>query len=86
MYKHKHRFATEKDYQFYYIDHYFSKSTEEFIDKINKGDAMFRSKKYALHRISKYFSQSEFTEEKRLLIQNRTGINLSRFIQYFNKI
>jgi len=82
LYQHEHRFATERDYKYYYIDHYYSKSTEEFIDKLNKGDAMFRSRHYALHRISKYFSQSEFTEEKRLMIQNRTGLNLSSFINF----
>ena len=82
LYKHKHRFATEKDYKYYYIDHYYSKSTEEFINKINKGDAQFRSVKYALHRIDKYFSQSNFTEENRLMIQNRTGLNLSCFVNF----
>ena len=56
LYQHRHRFATEKDYKYYYIDHYYSKSTEEFIDKINKGDAMFRSKRYALYRIYKNFN------------------------------
>jgi len=84
LYQHKHRFATENDYKYYYIDHYYSKSTEEFINKINKGDAMFRSKKYSLHRIRKYFSQSDFTEEKRLMIQNRTGINLTSFVNFSN--
>ena len=83
LYQHKHRFATEKDYKYYYIDHYYSKSTEEFINKLNKGDAMFRSRHYALHRIIKYFSQSEFTEQKRLMIQNRTGINLTE-LKNFN--
>ena len=79
LYKHRHRFATENDYNYYYIDHYYSKSTEEFIDKLNKGDAMFRSIGYALHRINKYFLQSDFTEEKRLMIENRTGYNLTKF-------
>ena len=83
FYKKKYNVSTRKpDRKYYYIDHYYSKSTEEFINKINKGDAMFRSRHYALHRISKYFSQSEFTEEKRLMIQNRTGLNLSSFINF----
>ena len=80
--KHKGRYSIENDYKYYYIDHYYSKSTEEFINKINKGDAQFRSVRYALHRIDKYFSQSKFTEEKRLMIQNRTGLNLTIFKNY----
>lgn len=33
----------------------------------------------------KYFSQSEFTEEKRLMIQNMIGINLTKFKNYTSK-
>ena len=77
------RFATEKDYKYYYIDHYFSKSTEEFINKINKGDAAFNiNERYNMHRIWKYFSQSNFTEEKKMMIENRTGLNLTFFMNY----
>ena len=83
--KHNHRFATENDYKYYYIDHYYSKSTEEFINKINKGDAQWRKLGFTLHRIDKYFSQSEFTEEKRVMIENRTGLNLTRFKNYLSK-
>ena len=82
LYKHFYRFATEKDYKYYYIDHYYSKSTEEFINKINKGDAMFESKSYTLHKIWKYFSQSRYTEEKRLMIENRTGLNLTYYMNF----
>ncbi len=72
----------KKDYKYYYIDHYYSKSTEEFINKINKGDAMFESKSYTLHKIWKYFSQSRYTEEKRLMIENRTGLNLTYYMNF----
>ena len=82
-YKHYNRFATEKDYKYYYIDHYFSKSTEEFINKINKGDAALNiNERYNMHRIWKYFSQSNFTEEKKMMIENRTGLNLTFFMNY----
>ena len=85
LYKHKRKLSTENDYKYYYIDHYYSKSTEEFIDKIKKGDAQYRTLSYTLHRIYKYFSQSDFTEEKRLMIQNLTGINLTIFKNYSSK-
>ena len=82
LYKHYGPYATENDYKYYYIDHYYSKSTEEFINKLNKGDAYHMDIEYSIWRIDKYFKQSQFTEEKRKMIENRTGLNLSRFINY----
>ena len=46
-------FASENGYKYYYVDHYYCKSTEEFIDKINKGDAFFTRQSYVYHRIDK---------------------------------
>ena len=82
LYKHINIWATENDYKYYYIDHYYSKSTEEFINKINRGDALFKDPRYIFKRIAKYFGQSKFTEEKRQMIENRTGLNLSRFYNF----
>ena len=31
----------KSDFEYYYIDHYNFKSTQEFIDKVNKGDVLF---------------------------------------------
>jgi len=72
-------YSTEPDYKYYYIDHYFSKSTIEFIDKINKGDALHDTIKYKMHKINKYFAQSNITKEKIDLIENKTGLNLSMY-------
>ena len=45
------------DYRYYYIDHYYSKSVEEFTEKINKGCAFSGGDiKYKLFRIKRYFS------------------------------
>ena len=51
------------DYTNYYIDHYSSKSTEEFAKKINKGSATHQfSNKFS--RIKVYFEYNEVTQEK----------------------
>ena len=72
-------FSNQNDYKHYYIDHYYSKSTEEFIGKINKGDPYINTLKYVMGKVEKYFSQSEITKEKLDLIENRTGLNLSEY-------
>ena len=72
-------YTTEPDYNYYYIDHFFSKSTMELIDKMTKGDALHESEKYSMFRINKYFSQSNITKEKIDLIENKTGLNLSMY-------
>ena len=70
---------TEPDYKDYYIIHYYSKSTEEFIDKIIKGDVYSTTTHHTLHRVEKYFNQSEMTIEKIDMIEKSTKLNLSKF-------
>ena len=67
------------DYNHYYIDHYYSKSTEEFINKINRGDALFPSVAYKLARVKKLSKQVNFTKEKIEMIEKETGLNLSKY-------
>ena len=47
---------TEKpDYKYYYIDHFYFKSTEEFINKINKGDCFYGNHRHLnLYWINRY--------------------------------
>ena len=71
--------ALEIDDKYYYIDHYYSKSTEEFIEKINKYDFLHSDIGYKLLRIDKYFSQSEITKDKLDLIEKRTGLNMTKY-------
>jgi hypothetical protein len=66
------------DYKFYYIDHFYSKSTEEFINKIIKGDAIFGNNKHQVYRrIYFYFSKNRITLEKINLIKRKSGLNIS---------
>lgn len=66
------------DFLFYYIDHFFSKSTEEFITKIVKGDGIFGNHINSLYnRIYIYFKLNVITLEKVNLIKQKTGLNIS---------
>ena len=81
----KGQYSSEPDYNYYYIDHYYSKSTEEFINKLNRGDAVSTSKKYYMERVKKYYLQSNFTKEKIEMIENGTGLNLSIYKKLLSK-
>jgi len=70
----------------YYIDHYCFKSTEEYINKINKGDGVFGNNiKTKMHKIDLYFGYNRITSEKINYIENQTGLNLRKFKLMLNK-
>ena len=64
------------DFKYYYIDHYYCKSTEEFINKINRGDVLWGIKNM-MQRIKTYFAYNEITSKKIDILENGTGLNLS---------
>ena len=67
-------------HKIYYIDHYCFKSTEEYINKINKGDGEFGFKKsIKMHKIKLYFEYNRITLEKINYIENKTGLNLEKY-------
>ena len=82
--KYKSIYSTEPDTKYYYYDHYYSKSTEEFIKKLKRGDGQANSKKFQMGRIKKYFQENKLTMEKILLIENRTGYDLSSYKRKIN--
>ena len=66
------------DFIFYYIDHFYSKSTEEFINKIIKGDCVFGDNENNIYsRINFYFKRNKITLNKINLIKKKTGLNIS---------
>ena len=74
------------DFKYYYIDHYYSKSLEEFIEKINKGDVFFDNKtSFKMHRIKRYFNINKITMEKIQFIEKKTGLNLLKYKKKLNK-
>lgn len=68
--------TSQPDFTNYYIDHYNFKSTEEFINKINKGDALYGNDNQ-MNRIRVYFGINKVTIEKIQLMEKGTGLNLS---------
>jgi hypothetical protein len=68
------------DFENYYIDHYYSKSLEEYINKVNKEEGLYVTQKnYKELRIKKYFKFNKITLEKIEFIENKTGIKLNNF-------
>ena len=80
-------YTTEPDYKYFYIDHYYSKSTEEFINKINKKPSpIYNNIGFLYERINKYLSENEISLEKIEMIENGTGLNLSKYKKNINLI
>lgn len=68
------------DYEYYYIDHYYSKSIEEFVEKINKGDVYFDDKtSFKMHRVKRYFNINKITMKKIIYIEKYTGLDLKKY-------
>lgn len=68
------------DYDYYYIDHYFSKSTEEFIYKIKRGSVAYGNTiRYNI--IKSYFKLNNMTSEKIDLFEREMNMNLSELKQ-----
>ena len=66
------------DYKFYYIKHYYSKSTEEFIDKVLRKSAVHNfTVALQMLKVKRYFKYSKVTKEKLDFIENRTKLDLS---------
>ena len=68
---------------YYYIDHYYCKSTEEFIKKMNKGDVLY-SIDNIQDRINVYFRFNKVTKEKIDFIKNHLNNNITlNFSKYY---
>ena len=79
-------FCIIPDYTYYYIDHYYSKSTEEFINKIKKGDAGFGfNNRFKYLRLNIYFRFNKITLEKIKFIAEKSGLNSSIIINNIQK-
>ena len=75
------------DYKYFYIDHYYSKSTEEFINKINKGDGIFsESIQNKYKRIYFYFRFNKITMDKINFIIKKVPLNSSLLMKKIKKI
>ena len=74
-------YTKESDHYYNYIDHYFSKSTEEFVNKLMKGSVSvgYNKTSHSMNRINIYFFLSDITLDKINYIENRTNFNLTKF-------
>ena len=72
-------YADKVDKKKYYINHYCFKSTEEFINKIKRGSAVFGLKKRMYIKIRFYFAFNKITLNKINYIEKSTGLNLNIF-------
>ena len=67
-----------------YIKHFYTKTAEEFCNKINKGDVQFHENypKYLnilKTKIETFFTYNSITNEKLNLIENCSGMNLNKY-------
>ena len=72
------------DYEFNFIRHYYGKSVQEFIEKINRGDLLRgNDKKIIEWAIEKFFYINKITAEKIKYIQRSFGdkYNLTKYIE-----
>ena len=70
-------FLENSDNKYYYIDHFYTKSLEEFVNKIKRGSAVnAKNKKYMLFRIIRYFSINKLSDFKFKYIIQNLGINI----------
>ena len=80
---HAHKFTAiytlEPDTKYYYYDHYYSKSTEEFAKKVKRKGSFDITIGFCYERIRKYFDENTLTMEKILILENVSGLNLSRY-------
>ena len=70
------------DYQFYYLNHFYSKSTEELVNKILRGSVSYGPNK-RLYIIDYYFDINKITLEKIEYLEKKLKVNLTI---YRNKI
>ena len=72
----RQKYYIQKDYKYYYFKHFFCKSTEEFIEKLRKGDVY---KGTNIVKIKKYFSFNKVTYKKIFYIEKEIGVNLKNY-------
>ena len=73
------------DSENFYFKHFSFKSTEEYCNKLNRGNAIFDNTYHKkLSKIHMYFNCNNITINKINLFENKTGINLDYFKKKLN--
>ena len=69
----------------YYIDHFYFKSAEEYINKRNRGSVFYGNKsRISLYFIDLYFKYNRITKEKINYFEKKTIFNLSKYKNFLN--
>ena len=74
------------DYEFYYIIHYYGKTVEEFIEKMNRGDLLKGNKlKVIEYAIKKFFYINDINLKKISYIRKHLGkmYNITKYLKKF---
>ena len=67
------------DSKYYYIDHFYTKSLEEFVQKVKRGSAVHGKKlDFKLFRLIRFFNINKFKNDKYKYILDNLGINLTK--------
>ena len=76
----KSRKGSYFDFDNYFIEHYYFKSLEEFVQKVKKGDTYFgHNKVFIMQRLKRYFMINDITLKKIEFLENKLKINLSNY-------
>ena len=71
-------YLVDSDYKYYYIDHFYTKSLEEFVNKLKRGSAVNgKDDIYKLFRIIRYFNINKLRNYKYKYIIKNLGINFN---------
>ena len=71
-------YLPNSDAKYNYIDHFYTKSVEEFVNKIKRGSAVnANNKKFKLFRIIRFFSINKLRNNKYKYIIQNLGINFT---------
>ena len=74
------------DFNYYFIDHYYFKSLDEFTYKLNRGSAKtYNESKIKLLKVKRYILMNEINNNKLNYLANKTKINLTEVIEKLNK-
>ena len=76
------------DYEFYYINHYYGKTVEEFIEKMNRGDLLRGDElKVIEYAIEKFFYINNITKEKISYIKQHLGskYNITNILKVYEE-
>lgn len=67
------------DHNYYYFNHYYFKSSEEYLQKLSKGSVITGTRKVNLARIALYFAFNKISKKKIDYFEKKTNLDLNIF-------